>query len=92
MIIVSQDKSKIVNFENVEKIYIDINEERKCRIFAEGHNIITILGEYETEERAKEILDEINKAYNMHGYEIEKDIAVAMILARFRFSYFMPEK
>ena len=91
MIIVSQDKSKIVNFENVEKIYIDMNEEKKCRIFAEGHNIITILGEYETEERAKEILNDIETAYNMNGFEFEKDVATAMVLSRFHFSYEMPE-
>lgn len=69
MLIVSQDKEKIVNFEQMASLYVDSwsNEEFATEpncfcIKAEkaSDNLISIfLGEYETEERAKEILEEI---------------------------------
>lgn len=62
MIIVNQDKDLIVNFENVTVIGI---AEGNCKEIA---SITTngeeqFLGEYETEERAKEVLNEIRKVY-----------------------------
>ncbi len=69
MIIVSQDKSKIVNFEQVASLYIDSwsNEEfatePNCFCIkaekASDNLICMFLGEYKTEERAKEVLEEI---------------------------------
>lgn len=63
MIIVSQDKTMIFNFENIETIGIGNpleNNEGKFLILAEtvSDNQYPI-AEYETEERAKEVLQEI---------------------------------
>lgn len=67
MIIVSQDKSVIVNFNNIESIEIGNAEENQ------GKGIIYTrlvsdyfykIGEYKTEERAKEVLSLIYKIYS----------------------------
>lgn len=65
MIIVSQDKDNIVNFDNVVSVGIidfDIND-KNCwqRITAETLGTAVVLGDYKTEERAKEVLKEITK-------------------------------
>ena len=67
MIIVKQDKKGIVNFNNVTDIYIDKEDDgdRHFVFYIPVSNIdgLDILGIYETEERAKEVLQEIIKAY-----------------------------
>lgn len=73
MIIISQDKMKIYNFDKIFRLCVDSwsNEEFATEpncfcIKAEksSDNMrFTFLGEYATEERAKEILQEITKAY-----------------------------
>lgn len=62
MIIVSQDKEIIINFEKVN--IININQLNKKQIGAwfncnEEENDNVLLGEYATEERAKEVLADI---------------------------------
>lgn len=62
MIIVSQNKENIVNFEKVN--IINIHQLNKKQIGAwfscnEEENNNILLGEYATEERAKEVLQEI---------------------------------
>lgn len=63
MIIVSQDKNSIINFNRTQKIWIDDNVLDKTNttfeICADGET----LGEYATEERAKEVLKEIIEQY-----------------------------
>lgn len=69
MIIVSQDKTKIFNFNEIFRLYIDnwLNEEfaiePNCFYIkaekASDNMICAFLGEYATEERAKEVLQEI---------------------------------
>lgn len=69
MIIVSQDKSVIVNFNNVEAIEIGNVEENQCKgtIYARlVSDYFYKIGEYETEERAKEVLKEIARYYRMY--------------------------
>lgn len=71
MIIVSQDKSKIINFENLEVIGIGNsleNDDGNFQILIEttSDNEMTI-GEYKTEERAKEVLQEIIKGYKFYN-------------------------
>lgn len=69
MIIVSQDKGTILNFENIQNIKIEsygthIKGKKIYKIFSgnfEGYE--TELGTYETEERAKEVLQEIIDTY-----------------------------
>ena len=67
MIIISQDKDLIVNFDNVEAIILGnpIKDEHGfCKIIAlvTSNNNCT-LGKYTTEERAKEVLQEIVQVY-----------------------------
>jgi hypothetical protein len=65
MIIVSQNKSQIVNFDNLTQIYITQDEEETAYFirFETVDSIYDDLGEYKTEKRAKEILQEIIKSY-----------------------------
>lgn len=59
MIIVSQDKRVILNFENIESIFIDINESGREIDAVLRSGSIVILGKYKTKERVKEVLQEI---------------------------------
>lgn len=69
MIIVSQDKKEVINFENIlsVKLFHD-DEDNEClyeiytTVNAPGDNYI-LLGEYNKEERAKEVLQEIKDKY-----------------------------
>lgn len=77
MIIVSQDRDKIVNFDNVEAVYIQDDEKEnfiKC-IATDGLDVD--LGKYNTEERAKEVLQEIVRYYAVANigqvYEMPED-------------------
>ena len=73
MIIVSQDKSEIVNFDEAFRLYAenwsdeDFPTEPNCfciRAEKSGdHMTSAFLGEYATMKRAKEVLEEIIKAY-----------------------------
>ena len=65
MIIISQNKDKIVNFDNLTQVYI-IQDEEKTAYFIRFETVDSLyddLGEYKTEERAKEVLQEIIKTY-----------------------------
>ena len=76
MIIVSQDKMEIFNFEEMFRLYVDnwSNEEFATEpncfcIKAEKSSdnmICAFLGEYKTEERAKEVLKEIVSEYSSY--------------------------
>lgn len=69
MIIVSQDKNKIVNFNNIKTIELDRETDLKSIIiFRETNETETgvcglFIGHYATKERAKEVLQEIIKSY-----------------------------
>lgn len=66
MIIVSQDKSTILNFDNAVKVYIVRDaweEEYYCIGYSTNDRTTIILANYKTEERAKEVLQEIIKRY-----------------------------
>lgn len=68
MIIVSQDKSVIVNCENMESIEIGNVEENQGKgiIYARlVSDYFYKIGEYATEKRAEEVLREIIKCYEM---------------------------
>lgn len=71
MIIVSQNKNIVVNFENVaniniEKCYNESTREENFTfdilVFIVSSGLVRI-GKYKTEERAKEVLQEIMKKY-----------------------------
>lgn len=61
MIIVSQDKTKIVNFDNLTQIYITQDEEETANFirYESVDSLYEDLGVYKTEERAKEVLMDI---------------------------------
>ena len=61
MIIVSQGKTAHINYDNIEATYL-LKKDDKIQINMRGNYDYTI-GEYETMERAKEVLQEIIKAY-----------------------------
>lgn len=65
MIIVSQDKTKIVNFDNLIQVYITQDEEETANFirYESVDSLYEDLGEYKTEERAKEVLQEIVNTY-----------------------------
>ena len=89
MIIVSQDKMEIFNFEEIFRLYVDdwSNEEFATEpncfcIKAEKSNdnmICAFLGEYKTEERAKEVLQEIISKYKTTLYNSKTNETVVNI-------------
>lgn len=89
MIIVSQDKDSIINFDKTQNIWIDDNVLDKTstifEICADGE----ILGEYATEERAKEVLEEIIEKYE-HVKDCECDRIYFNTLENF--TYKMPKE
>lgn len=58
MIIISQDKNGILNFDNIQ--LCRINQEGIVYVFLNEYDSFK-LGEYSTEERAKEVLQEITE-------------------------------
>ena len=62
MIIVSQGKDELVNFDRIESIWIGADEDGRVTIEATA-DTNSILVTYSTEERAKEVLKEIIEAY-----------------------------
>lgn len=63
MIIVSQDKEKIVNFDNVNIILVRENKIISFDNTYTDNQDGDLLGKYKTEERAKEVLQEIGDCY-----------------------------
>lgn len=66
MIILSQDKRMIINFDNIVGIVIRKNTDEnvyqiQCK--SENEKNKRILGKYKTEERAKKVLQEIVNKY-----------------------------
>ena len=93
MLILSQDKSIIVNLDNTSHIYIDAN----------GTNIMCCcevlirLGTYSSIERCKEVLQDILTAYQRS--EENKALIIGAMLHSFgsredkyKFTYTMPEE
>lgn len=79
MLIVSQDRETIINFNNIVSIYVirDVNSMEKGLEhynidFSTNYDINFVAGTYATEERAKEVLREIIGKYvcanNDYGY------------------------
>lgn len=67
MIIVNQNKNKIINFDNVERIDITVSKDSLCyNVNFETAITRDLLGNYATEERAKEILQEIVNEYKKY--------------------------
>ena len=91
MIIINQDKTVIVNFDNIQFIVKNDNEPI---IYAKTKNGEIKLGEYTTEERAKEVLNSITEFYSREDYgenKFDPTAAIGLILARQQARYIMPE-
>lgn len=100
MIIVSQDKKSIYNFDNIKSIDIVKNGIYITDdiLMDEGAEI----GEYATEERAKKILEEVIKCYanteqykclsSMPNCATEEKVNVLNELAENSFVYEMPKE
>lgn len=76
MIIVSQDREEIVNFDNIEDIWINNpleNDEGEFEIRAESCSYNNIIGEYKTEKRAKEVIEEIIKQYENSMWKLSRN-------------------
>lgn len=89
MIIVSQEKDGIINFNNILVIRLstDFETKKKTIIYVDcvGDEHFGV-GKYDTEERAKEVLQEIIKAYKETNYEYEACWCLRNVV------YEMPEK
>ena len=77
MIIVSQDKKMFVNFNSIVSVYVIknyISEEKGYKgyniDFATNEEINFVLATYDTEERAKEVLQGIINAYEKSVFEM----------------------
>lgn len=93
MIVVSQDKEGIVNFDNVNMILV---REKKIISFDNTFNSGTddgdLIGVYETKERAKEVLKEIYEFYEVaKRYECSSNNGLTIFLEE-RFVYEMPKE
>lgn len=76
MIIVSQDKEKIINFDNMTRVYITFDEgdDDVCIRAETVDSLFENLGYYKTEGRAKEVLQEIVKTYVLtEQYKVEDE-------------------
>ena len=90
MLILSQDQSFILNFDNIESIEIGNFEENRGRgiIYARlTSDYFYTIGEYNTIERAKEVLQEIIEKYKESGI-----VKIDNLQAENKIVYEMPEK
>ena len=78
MIIVSQRKDELVNFDRIESIWICADEEGRFTIEATADTNST-LGTYSTEEKAKEVLQEIVSKYKATLYNSKTNETVVNI-------------
>lgn len=94
MIIVSQDKRIIVNFDNI--VYLDIEENSFNKYVIEAYynskdTDFVWLGQYKTEKRAKEIIEEVvNEHEHSEGLKAKNMLSISKIIQK-DFVYEMPE-
>lgn len=91
MIIVSQDKVANINYNNIEAIYM-LKKDDKIEINVRGNYDYTI-GKYKTEERAKEVLQEIVKTYVLtEQYKVEDERTRIKLMMEGILLYEMPKE
>lgn len=82
MLIVSQDGKQTFNFDRVTNTWIDTDvlgsKGKVFEICADGET----LGYYKTEERAKEVFDEIIKTYEDTNYEYDNCLCLRNLVYR----------
>ena len=86
MIIVSQNKNLIINFNNIVSTYVIknyVSEEKGYQgyniDFATNEEINFVLATYDTEERAKEVLQEIVSKYKVTLYNSKTNETVVNV-------------
>ena len=86
MIIVSQDKNMIINFNSIVSTYVIknyVSEEKGYQgyniDFATNEEINFVLATYDTEERAKEVLQEIVSKYKVTLYNSKTNETVVNV-------------
>lgn len=89
MIIVSQGKTAHINYDNIEVTYL-LKKDNKIKINMRGNYDYTI-GEYETMERAKEVLQEILEYYDRLKTNIVYSISDKNYPLEMKSYYEMPE-
>lgn len=97
MLIVSQNKDIIVNFDRVESIDIvaDLDGTGKVpyKIYYETTSKREEIGEYKTKERAKEVLQEIIKTYALtEQYKVEDERTQINLIMEGVLVYEMPKE
>lgn len=91
MIIVSQDKKRIINFKNITDINIEfIHSDYELRASFIGECESFNIGNYEEEERAKEVLKEITRQYENSMEKLGRT-TISLISFQDEFVYRMPE-
>lgn len=97
MLILTQDKDQIINFDNIVDIYAnkeyDYNKDKSISyIYYTTNSFTRKIGKYSSIERCKEILQEILSTYK----ELEKDrcqiIGTGNYLITLKCIYEMPEE
>ena len=81
MIIVSQDKDNVINFDNMTRVYITFDEDDDyvCIRTETVDSLYEDLGYYKTEARAKEVLQEIISKYKTTLYNSKTNETVVNI-------------
>ena len=94
MIIVSQDKGKIINFDNMTRVYITFDEgdDDVCIRIETVDSLYEDLGYYKTEGRAKEVLQEIVRIYVLtEQYNVEDERTRIKLMMEGILLYEMPK-
>lgn len=79
MVILSQDKTQIINFDNIVYLWIQNpleNDNAEFEIVTETDGISTGIGFYKTEERAKEVLQEIIGKYKKWNKDANNAVTI----------------
>ena len=86
MLILSQDRRAIVNLDKLKTIELDeFSNYKSIKIFRETDEVEAgvcelCIGEYETEERAREVLQEIIEKYKEENYAMIETMAKAQLV------------
>lgn len=98
MVIVSQDKKVVTNFSDtvgiqIEEHILNSDGERDYELKALTEKRTCNIGIYVTEERAKEVLEEITETYiRTEQYKVEDEMTQMRLFTKGIFMYEMPKK
>lgn len=100
MIIISQERDTIINFDIIYCIWLEKpcitqydEKDKYFRIFIQSDGCSNLIGYYKTEERAKEVLEEFISFYRSADQPEDMyaaDDAMAQIMIRDKAAFYMP--